>query len=207
MGNVNLIPADRLAKKHHKARLHLWMLVCGAYFICLAALVLSGRFFWGGANDPVMGELKSAAERIEGYSSTIQELQKKLAKATAELEASKAISCQPDWSKLLVLLSGELGEEVVLNNCQIVMLNKGRNVTNNLQELFSSSNPAALLAKRRYKLELNGYGRTQTAVSQFVLRLESTLGGRIFDSVRLVNSCREAFLNNEAVAFSIECRI
>lgn len=204
MGDVNLIPADRLAKKHRKARLRLWTLVCGAYFICLAALVLSGRFFWSGANDLVIEEIKSTAERIERYSSTIKELQEKLAKATAELEASKAISCQPDWSKLLVLLSGELGEEVVLGNCQIVMLNKGHNVKNNLRELFSSSDPAALLAERRYKLALSGYGRTQTAVSQFVLRLERM---RIFDSVRLINSYREAFLNNEAVAFSIECSI
>jgi Tfp pilus assembly protein PilN len=204
MGDINLIPADRLTKKRYRARLHLWTLVCGVYLICLAALVLSGRFFCGAANDPIKKEIESTAERIERYSSTIQELQTKLAKATAELEASKAISCQPDWSKLLVLLSGELGEEVVLRNCQIVMLNNGRNVKNNLRELFSSSDPAALLAERRYKLDLSGYGRTQTAVSQFVLRLERM---RIFDSVRLINSNREAFLSNEAVAFSIECSI
>ena len=204
MGDINMIPADRLAKKHQKARLRLWTLVCGTYFICLVVLVLSGRFFWDGYNDPITEEIKSTAERIESYSSTIQQLQEKLAKATAELQACQAISCRPNWSKLLVLLSGELGEEVVLGNCQIVILNKGRNVKDNLREFFSSSDPAALLAERRYKLELSGYGRTQTAVSQFVLRLERM---RIFDSVRLINSYRGAFLNNEAVAFSIECSI
>jgi Tfp pilus assembly protein PilN len=204
MGDINMIPADRLAKKHQKARLRLWTLVCGVYFICLAVLVLSGRFFCSGVNDPITEEIKSTAERIESYSSTIQRLQEKLAKATVELQACQAISCRPDWSKLLVLLSSELGEEVVLGNCQIVILNKGRNVKDNLRELFSSSDPAALLADRRYKLELSGYGRTQTAVSQFVLRLERM---RIFDSVRLINSYRGAFLNNEAVAFSIECSI
>jgi Tfp pilus assembly protein PilN len=204
MGDINMIPADRLAKKHQKARLRLWTLVCGVYFIFLVVFVLSGRFFWGGYNDPITEEIKSTAERIERYSSTIQQLQEKLTKATAELQACQAISCRPDWSKLLVLLSGELGEEVVLGNCQIVILNKGRNVKNNLRELFSSSDPAALLAKRRYKLELSGYGRTQTAVSQFVLRLERM---RIFDSVRLINSYRGAFLKSEAVAFSIECSI
>ena len=204
MGDTNLIPADRLAKKYRRARLRLWIMVCGTYFLCLVVLVLSGRFFWGGADSPMLEELKSTAVRIEGYRTTIQELQKKLTKATAELEASKAISCQPDWSKFLILLGGELGEEVVLNNCRLAMLNNGSNVTNNLQELFSSSNPEAILAERRYRLELSGYGRTQTAVSQFVLRLEQM---RLFDSVRLVNSCREAFMKNEAVAFSIECSI
>jgi Tfp pilus assembly protein PilN len=204
MGDINMIPADRLAKKHQKARLRLWTLVCGVYFIFLVVFVLSGRFFWGGYNDPITEEIKSTAERIESYSSTIQQLQEKLAKATAELQACQAISCRPNWSKLLVLLSGELGEEVVLGNCQIVILNKGRNVKDNLREFFSSSDPAALLAERRYKLELSGYGRTQTAVSQFVLRLERM---RIFDSVRLINSYRGAFLKSEAVAFSIECSI
>ncbi len=204
MGDINLIPADRLVKKYRRARLRMWIVICGTYFICLVVFVLSGQFFWGGADDPMLEELKSTAVRIEGYRSTIQELQKKLTKATAELEAGKAISCQPDWSKLLILLSDELGEEVVLNNCRLAMLNNGNNVTNNLQELFSSSNPAAILAERRYKLELSGYGRTQTAVSQFVLKLEQM---RLFDAVRLVNSCREAFMKNEAVAFSIECSI
>jgi Tfp pilus assembly protein PilN len=204
MGDINMIPADRLAKKHQKARLRLWTLVCGVYFIFLVVFVLSGRFFWGGYNDPITEEIKSTAERIESYSSTIQQLQEKLGKATAELQACQAISCRPNWSKLLVLLSGELGEEVVLGNCQIVILNKGRNVKDNLREFFSSSDPAALLAERRYKLELSGYGRTQTAVSQFVLRLERM---RIFDSVRLINSYRGAFLKSEAVAFSIECSI
>jgi len=205
MGDVNLIPAERLAKKHRKARLRVWAVICGTCLISLAVLVLSAHAFWSNADDSVMEELKSTAERIEGYNSTILELQKKLAKATAELEASKAISSQPDWSKLLILVGDELREEVVLNNCQLTTLNKShKDVTNNLQELLSSSPAGVLLAERRYRLELSGFGRTQTSVSQFVLRLERM---QIFDSVRLVNSCRQTFLNNEAVAFSIECGI
>jgi hypothetical protein len=61
-----------------------------------------------------------------------------------------------------------------------------------------------VLAQRRYGLKLSGFGRTQTSVSQFVLRLER-IG--IFESVRLLNSYRQAFLNDQAIAFSLECRI
>ncbi len=205
MGDVNFIPAERLAKKHRKAGLRLWAVICGTYIISLTVLVLSAHAFWGNADDSVMEELKSTAERIEGYNSTILELQEKLAKATAELEASKAISSQPDWSKLLILVGVELGEDIVLKNCQLATLNKShKDVTNNLQKSLSSSPSGGLLAERRYRLELSGFGRTQTSVSQFVLRLERM---QIFDSVRLVNSFRQAFLNNEAVAFSIECGI
>ena len=90
MSDTNLIPAERLAKQLRKARLRIWAVICGTCLISLAMLVLSAHAFWGNAADPVTEELKSTAERIEGYNSTIQELQKKLTKATAELEASKA---------------------------------------------------------------------------------------------------------------------
>ena len=205
MDDVNLIPADRLAKKLRRERLRVWTIICGTYVISLAMLVGSARFFWGNAAVPVTEELNSTTERIERYNSTILDLQQRLTKATAELEAGKVISCQPDWSKLLILISDELGDEIVLRNFQLATLNKDhRDVTNNIQQLLSSSSPGVFLAERRYRLELNGFGRTQTAVSQFVLRLERM---QIFDSVRLVNSYRQAFLNEEAVAFGIECNI
>jgi len=205
MSDANFIPANRLAKKHCKARLRTWTAICGTYLILLALLILSAYLLWGTDDDSVIEGLKSTTERIEKYSSTISELQQKLAKATAELEASKAISQKPDWSKLLILVGDELKEEIVLNNCQLSTLNKNyTDVTNNLKELLSFSSSGMLLAERQYRLELNGFGRTQTSVSQFVLRLEQM---QIFNSVRLVNSNRKALLNNEAVSFSIECNI
>jgi Tfp pilus assembly protein PilN len=205
MSDVNLIPTARIEKRRRKTRMRLWTAICGTYVILLAGLALSAHAFWRDTDDSVIEELAFTEQRIKGYNATISEFQQKLAKAQADLEAGKVISSQPDWTKLLVLVGDELREEVVLGDCQLATLNRSReNVTNNLQDSFSSSPPSVYLAERQYKLELSGFGRTQTSVSQFVLRLERM---QMFDKVELVNSRRKAFLSGKAVAFSIECSI
>jgi len=205
MSDVNLIPPARIVRRQRKARICLWTVVCGIYLISLAALALSAHVFWRDTDDSAIEQIEFTTQRLEEYNSKISELQNTLVKAKAELESGKVISCQPDWTKLLVLVGGELKEEVVLEDCRLVTTNKSREgAANSLPQWLSSSSPSAFLAERQYKLELSGFGRTQTSVSQFVLRLEQM---QMFDSVELVNSRRKTFLNNEAAAFSIECRI
>lgn len=204
MNDVNLIPAGRLASKRRMARLRIWAVMCGAYLTLVTLASLSAHVICGG-DGAVAEELKSIERRVQQYNAGIIELRAELAKTRAALEMSRAISSQPDWSKLLVLLSDQLGEEVVLNNCQLIATNKnGKEGTGHLQESSSSLAAGMPLAERRHKLELSGFGRRQSSVSQFVLRLEK-IG--VFDSVRLINSYRQPFLNDQAVAFSVECSI
>ena len=205
MGDVNLIPAARMEKRRRKARIHLWIAICGTYVILLAGLALWAWALWRDSDDSVIEQLALTEQRIESYNATISQFQQDLAKAQTELEAGKLISSQPDWTKLLVLVGEQLRDQVVLNACQLTTSNKsGESVTGNLQESPSSAPLGAQVAKRQYKLELSGFGRTQTSVSQFVLRLEQM---QMFDKVELINSRRQAFLSDQAVAFSIECSI
>lgn len=204
MNDVNLIPADRLASKRRMARLRTWAVMCGAYLTLLAAALLCAHAICRG-DGVVVEELNSTEQRVQRYNAVIIELREELAKTTTALEMSRAISNQPDWSKLLVLLGDQLGEEVVLNNCQLVAVNEdGKNETGHLQESSSFLAASTSLAERRHKLEISGFGKTQSSVSRFVLRLEK-IG--IFDSVRLINSYRQPFLNGQAVAFGVECSI
>lgn len=204
MPDVNLIPPTRIARKRRNAKIRLWTAICGTYLIVLTALALSAHAFWKDTDDSAIEELAFTNERIEGYNTKISELNKNLTSIKAELEAGRVISCQPNWTKLFVLVGDELKEDVVLKNCQLIAT-KGNNgnVANSSQNVKASS-PDTFLADRRFKLELSGFGRSQTSVSQFVLRLEQM---EMFDSVELVNSRRQNFMNNEAVTFNIECRI
>jgi len=204
MTDVNLIPTERLASKRRMARLRIWAVICGAYLTLLVVASLCAHAICGG-DGAVAQELKSTEQRVQRYNASIIELRAQLAKTRTALEMSRAISSQPDWSKLLVLLGDQLGEEVVLSKCQLVAISKdGKGGTAHLQESFSSLAAGMPLAERRHKLELSGFGRRQSSVSRFVLGLE-TIG--VFDSVRLINSYRQPFLNDQAVAFSIECSI
>lgn len=195
MPDVNLIPPARIARKRRNSKIRLWTAICGTYLIVLTALALSAHAFWRDTDDSVIDELAFTNERIEGYNTSIRELQKQLASIQSELEAARVINCQPDWMKLFVLVGDELKEDVVLKNCQLTATSRKNE---------KSLSPGAFLADRQFRLELSGFGRTQTSVSQFVLRLEQM---EMFDSVELVNSRRQSFLNNEAVTFNIECRI
>lgn len=205
MGDVNLISAPRLERRRRKVKKRMWTVICGIYFILLTVLALSAHTLWRDTDDYTIEELAFATARVTEYNTTISELQGKLKKAEAELKADKLISREPDWARLLVLVGDELKEEIVLDNCQLATFNKNlQDTKNNLQELLSSSSPSIFLAERQYKLELSGYGRTQTSVVQFALRLEQM---QMFDKVELITSRRQAFLNSEAVAFTIECKI
>lgn len=205
MADVNLIPPARIVRRQRKARMRLWKAICGTYLLSLTVLALSAHAFWRDTDDSVIGELAFTVQCIEGYNTKISALRKKRGEDQSELEAGKAIRCQPDWTKLLVLVGGELKEEVVLQDFQLVTTSKNRrNATNGSEDSQSTSSPSVFMAERRYELELSGFGRTQTSVSQFVLRLEQM---QMFDLVELINSRRRTFLNSEAVAFSIRCRI
>ena len=204
MPDVNLIPPARIERKRRRSKIRLWTAICGTYLIVLTALALSAHAFWRDTDDSVIEELAFTTQRIEGYNTTISELQKKLASIKAELEAGRVISCQPDWTKLFVLVGDELKEDVVLKDCQLIATSKkSGNVANSVQNANASS-PSVFLAERQFALELSGFSRTQTSVSQFVLRLEQM---EMFDSVELVNSRRQSFLDNEAVTFNIKCSI
>jgi len=204
MDDVNLIPAARLARKHRQARQRIWAVICGAYLMSLIIASLSAQALWGG-DDAVAREFTSTVQNIEQYNSTIIELQQDLGQATAALDTTRAVSGQPSWGKLLILLSDQLGAEVVLSKCQLISSDPALRESSSREDKKTTDHRPASggLPERQYRLSLSGFGRTQSSVSRFVLSLERM---NIFESVALVDSNRCGFLNDEAVAFSIGCR-
>lgn len=203
MGDANLIPAARLARRRRCRRIRLWMMIGPTYALVLASVSVAARLVWCGDSRSLAGQVASAAAEVEQGNGSMLEARRELADATAALETTRAIRAQPDWSRLLLGVSRQLGDEVVLSRCRLVTADGEAPIpSEKWKESLASKPLSALLAERSYKLVLNGFGRTQESVSQFVLRLESR---RAFEVVRLVNSCRQEFLDGQAVAFSIEC--
>jgi len=203
MGEVNLIPAARLVRKRRRRRCRLWATICTVYALVLAGGSVGARLVYPGENRRLAEQLASVAAEVQQGNARTLELRRELADATAALETIRAIREQPDWSRLLVGVAREVGEEVVLSRCQLVTAGgEGPILSEKWRGALASRSLSVMLAERSYKLALNGFGRTQESVSQFVLRLES---GGAFDVVRLANSCRQNFLDGQAVAFSVEC--
>ena len=203
MISSNLIPAERLARKKIRKRLRLWSAVAVGYVLALAVVLAACYAAWGGNDHAAMAqELAASKQQVNGSAAAIENMKTQVVDVQAALKTVETIGHQPDWSTLLTLLSHELGQDVVLQACQLAP-GDGSSAKQGQQDTTQS--PAVTdrpLGQMTYKLALTGFGRTQQAVSQFVLNLE---GVEIFKEVRLVKSNRQPFLAGQAVAFRIEC--
>jgi len=202
MNTANLIPRDRLRAKRQHGRLRAWMGICCVYAGLLGCGYAFSHATWGSADTAVSERLDAARDQIADSTRRIERLRTQLPRAQSALEASRAMGRQPDWSKLLGLLVKTLGEDVVLDGCELVLIEEDQKAVVSRKPIASAS--AVPLAQRAYRLRLSGYGRTQTAVSQFVLRLEQV---ELFTRVQLTECNRQDFLGGEAVAFEVKCTI
>jgi len=203
MSDVNLIPAGRLAARRGKTRWYLWGLTAGLYAAMVAVGSLTFHVAHAGEDSRQSQQLDVVAKQIEESNRTTLSLRRRLAVTNAALQTTKALLGQPDWSKLLLGLSAQLGDEIVLCRYQLTTQTTDNRVINAEAGGTVMTLPlASFLTGCRYTMMVQGFGQSQEAVSQFVLRLE---GSGVFDLVRLVSSSRQTFLNGEAVAFVAEC--
>jgi len=205
MVDTNLIPAPRLTRKRRRIKVRLWTTACGTYtgLIVLASLAV----YVGGRADgtAAVGDLLAAQRTVRERDVEVRQMREQLDQATAILETAETLKHEPDWSKFLILLGGELGDEIVLSQLELLVV---------AEEPDKHDKPPAEVpvrwplcvsaADKEYRIRLTGFGRTQYAVSAFTLRLETL---ELFDSVRLDSSSRKAFLNETAVGFHLECCI
>ena len=197
MQSVNFIPARRLHARGQRRRLRRWSCGCAVYAAALLGAYVLCCALYGGNRSAQAQDLNETKEQVQRTKQAICDTQGELSAAELRLRANNAVGDQPDWSLLLMLLSRSLTEEVVLRQCE-------------LGAAASSKAPGAWRAGANRPAEgggpnllsIEGYGRTQPDVSQFVLHLER-LG--LFDHVKLIKTSRQPFLTDSAVAFRVEC--
>lgn len=198
MINANLIPAGRRKAKRRRARLRIWIGACIAYGTVLLVAYTLCDATWGTDDRTLDEELERTAAVIVQSNSDILALRGTLDQARLALEANRSAGNQPDWSALLALLARSLDDELVLSQCRLI------------SEQVAARGPAkappnASLGKpTRFTLRISGFGRSQAAVSRFVLRLERA---DLFSKVSLISTGRESFLTGKAIAFLVECSL
>ena len=190
-----------------------WIAVGMVYAAAMVALGLVCRLAGGGPEPAVADELARLSHVIDADNQSITELRRQLDEAQARLDLSRAIGSEPDWSQLLRLLAESLGQDVVLNSCQLepapapaarpgqaVKAATAGGGTGGVSAAAAEASSAGRPAQ--YRLRISGHGRSQTAVSEFVLRLEQT---KLFDQVLPPKTSRETFQKKDAIAFWVEC--
>lgn len=196
MRSVNLIPTPRLQARRRRIRIRWWTVVCVTYALALAAVYVGCRFRWDTGQSSNATIIRDVADEIAGYNRRIAAMRGAVQSVRARIEANRAVGNQPDWSVLLALMAKNLGPDVVLKRCKLDLAGRGR----------SSVTPVDQSSERRreFVFEVSGLGRSQMAVSQFVLRLEQA---GLFDRVKLIRTRREGFLTGNAIAFELACSL
>jgi len=93
-----------------------------------------------------------------------------LAEASRQIAAARALAENPDWSLLLGMVSSDLSDDVVLERCFLAPVDSAGDSDRPAQP----TRPDEQVLYQRYTLDLSGYSRSQTGVSQYVLRLEKS---------------------------------
>ena len=93
------------------------------------------------------------------------------------------------------MIASLCGDDVILRRCALASTSEARSAMRSIE---------AHAPRFGYRLELLGFGQTQAAVSQLVLKLESS---SLFETVTLLETRREPYRERTAIAFRIECRI
>ena len=190
MRDVNLIPAPRREAKRRRRLMRLCAASCMAYAAAVVGASMASIAVWPGPSAQDHRDLQEAEQQIQHKQHQLAFTHAQLTAAKLTLDAERRVAGQPDWSILLVLMADKAGEQVVLKSCQV------RPLTGDVK--------LAAAGGASPTVEANGVGRSQLAVSQFVLRLERS---GLFSKVALVDTHREGYLTGEAVAFRIEATL
>jgi len=192
--SFNLIPEHRRQARRRLSRTRVWAIACAAY----AAAILGAYAFchatWTGPDSALASDLAETAAKMEERNRQVRMLRGQVGRARLTLESKRAVGDQPDWAVVLVLLARNLDDELVLKRCKLEP-DTGR------KPAGKAGSPPATEPKR-FTLDISGFGRSQKAISQFVLRLERT---NLFERVTLVKTNREPFVTGNAMAFQIRC--
>ena len=202
MKDINLIPRPRLAVRELKTCLRGWLGFYCFYVLLIASVLACCWATWATpAGVSASQELKAQMRQTAAIAQSLGRTQRELRRTEKELDATKVARNQPDWSNLLAILSDQLGGDVVLDSCELAPAGGGLEGQGAASQTGQTCPPPS---PGQFRLVFAGFGRTQTSVSRFVLRIEQC---DLFRNVRLVKTNRQPFLSGQAVAFSIECQI
>jgi len=186
MNAVNLIPIHRQLRDARSARVRGWSWAAGGLGVLLVMAWTYCAMAPSQAVAPPAEAFTKATAEISKANEESAVLRRQLAALRDQALSARGITDQPDFSILLALLSRAIGQDVVLNRCEL-----------------SQDNGKATSAPDEV-LKISGFARNQPTVAAFMLELEST---GIFKSVTLVRSNEEPWMDQKVAGFQVHCVI
>lgn len=188
---INLIPMQRREARRLRGHARRCALLSGAFVVVVLAAAIGFRAVWGGDDPTIDHQLVNSNSEVERAGAEFHELDQKLSEYRATQTAVETLRAQPDWSLLLALVGRQTGNEVALRSWSL-----------RPQQTNAQTTKGSAMMPPDLELCLSGIGKSDIAVSQFVLRLEQT---KLFSKVKLIDSTRQPFQSQQVFSFRIEC--
>ncbi len=201
MIRVDLIPRQRIERRHRRRRLQVWLAIVAAYAACVLAGALGIRIADSRDDRKLRQALTLRRETTTSAIRAVQEMGTLVTNASIRLAANRAVGDQPDWSVLLAILAETAGEDVVLLRCSMSIAGQGPGRPAVRPPAGTDGGTAA---DRARTVELTGLAPTQHDVSGFLLRMERT---PLFRDVRLLDTRRQPLLDRTVVLFRVDLRL
>jgi Tfp pilus assembly protein PilN len=202
---INLIPGPRRRAMARRARVRRWLTGSGCYAVLLIIAYAACITSAGNDVDASTAALERTNRQIDDITHSLSTLRPQMVEMQARMSVARNVGDQPDWSHLLAIVSATLDDEIVLNSTRLEASDATAAATSGARRMAVPASQPSVDSDCRLIASLQGFAKSQAAVTQFVLRLER-LG--LFERVEMVNSSRQQFGNNsEATAFRIECEL
>lgn len=193
MRGVNLIPRYRIESIQRARRIRAWGGVGAAYAVAMVGAWAAAQFIWPDRRLAVADDIAVLQEQMHDDQVAARSLHPLLVQAQSTLAATQDIGDQPDWSYLTTLMANMLGDDAVLRSCSFQPAPLPRP---------ADAEAAPPTRIERFRVQLEGYGRSQAAVLGYVRLLEEA---GLFEAVTVLETRGEAFHDGQAIAFRIEC--
>lgn len=215
MNSINLIPQHRIEARRRRVRVRAWAWICAGYASVLVVGCAMAMVMFGSKDRVTSGELARLTRQVTDQSRQLALVQPEMNEAMAQLDASRAVTVQPDWGLLLKLLAHSRGDSVVLDRVALSpveppghqKLDEAKPVAPGNIALASAAKAKAnrdTVARKplHVEIQISGLAKSQLDVSAFVLRLEQQ---KLFDHVKLLATSRVSSSEASAVTFRLQC--
>ncbi|CAN5852102.1 hypothetical protein BH11PLA1_BH11PLA1_12200 [soil metagenome] len=209
MNGVNLIPQRVRTQRARAARTRAW----GALSLAYAVLVGSGCVL-ASVNEHPAQETRAEIDDLRARAAFLAEkgaaAQIDAATLDRQIAAVREVAIHPDWSILLRHLASVRGPGVVLDALTLSPVLPGASARPATNQAASAGAPLLRPRPVGYTLMISGTALGQSAVSDFVLRLEDA---HVFEKVTLLQSsvkdakqaAAAATAPIDQVAFTLQC--
>ena len=201
MNLINLVPVHRREARVRRIWRGRCIVICVAYSVLILALTTTAYALISRGNDIIPGRLAEAAEEENRVSTALAKTLETLEQKESQLRASRAIAGQPDWSELLALLAAKTQDQITLRGCSV---SPRQVAAPRMTAVKSAGVKPATPSFAGILVSVSGAGISQTEVSQYALRLEST---GLFNRVTIIETARETLADLQLVTFRLECTL